>query len=332
VNPDTNGYYILEAIGGLWDVSASLEGYYTQTIQDVLVIIEDTTSGVDFALQSVPNIGYIEGMVTLFNGAGDVTLTEVTAGMQLVHPSADGHYFLGIEPGTYTVLAAHPYTLTDSVTGVTVSAGQTVSDVDFELEVVRADLVCKAMDTYYTILNYIDVEITGPQGTYTGTIQDDSLVFEIVPYGAYTGSAWMEGEDQVYADTLIDQANHYMIFIFDLTGLPDRLADPGQNLKVSPNPSSEISNIRFTLEESENISLKIFSMQGLMVRNLSEGWLQQGEYTFTWDGHDSNGNRVSPGLYMIILRTTDNSESTGTIRNWSILSPCMDILAEIHDI
>jgi hypothetical protein len=315
VNPDTGGYYILEATGGTWDVSASLEGYYTQVIENVLVIIEDTTSEVDFDLQSIPNIGYIEGMVSLFSGTGDVTLTEVTAGFQLVHPSADGHYYMGVEPGTYTVMATHPYTLSDSVTGVTVAAGQTVSDVDFELEVVRADLVCKAVDTYNNILNYVDVEIIGPEGTYNGTITDDSLVFENVPYGNYSGTAWMEGGDLVYAESVVDQNNHYMIFVFDLTGFPDRISFPGNKMKVHPNPSNETSIIGFSLDVPGNISLKIYSLQGIMLRNLSEGRFNEGEHIFTWDGKDSNGIQVSPGLYMIMLQTPANTECIGLIRN-----------------
>jgi len=314
VTPDENGYYILEAIAGYWDVSASLDGYYTQVVEDVLVVLEDTTSNVDFALQSVPDIGYIEGYVTLVNGTGDVTLTEVTAGMQLVHPTADGHYFLGVEPGTYTVSAIHPYTLPDSITGVTVTAGQTVSDVDFELELIRADLVCKAIDTYNNVLNNINVEVEGPEGGYAGEIVNDSLVFENVPYGAYSGSAWMYGEDPVYADTVIGADNHTLIFIFDLTGLHD-LKNSAGLLKLRPNPFHETASIEFSLNTPGEISLKVYSMQGLLVKNLSEGWLNEGKHIIAWDGTDSNGASVCHGLYMIMLQTPDNSECVGIIRN-----------------
>jgi hypothetical protein len=315
VNPDPSGYYILEAIGGTWDVSASLEGYYTQVIENVPVIIEDTTSDVDFSLQSIPNVGYIEGFVTLVNGTGDVTLTDVTAGLQLVHPSASGHYFMGLEPGTYTVLAEHPYTLPDSVTGVTVTAGQTVSDIDFVLEVVRTDLVTRALDTYNNVLNDVEVEISGPEGTYTGTITNDSLVFENVPFGNYSGSAWMPGGEPVTEETLIDQNNHIMTFVFDLTGLPDRAGLVGNLLKIHPNPSSEKTIIEFCLKGPGQVSVRIYSLQGTLVRTLSDGWLDEGKQVFTWDGNDSKGVKVSSGLYMIMLQTPDITECSGMIRH-----------------
>jgi len=315
VNPDENGYYILEAIPGYWDVSASLEGYYTQVVQDVMVILEDTTSDVNFELPAIPNIGYIEGTVTLFNGTGDVTLAEISAGIQLVHPSASGHYFLGIEPGTYTVGAIHPYTVPDSINNVTVMAGQTVSDIDFDLEIVRADLVCRAMDTYGTILNNVNVEITGPAGLYTGTIEDDSLVFLNVPYGTYDGEAWMEGTDPVYETEEIGQANHNMTFVFDLTGLQESDDKTAGNLKVFPNPSESRAVISFTMAVDGNASLKIYSLQGIPVVSLMEGELPQGKHEITWDGVADDGRLVSPGLYMLILQTPWHTEGIGMIRN-----------------
>jgi hypothetical protein len=315
VNPDENGYYILEAIPGYWEVSASLQGYYTQVIQDVLVVLEDTTSNVDFSLQSIPNVGYIEGYVTLYNGTGDVTQAEVTAGVQMVHPSADGHYFLGIEPGTYTVKGVHPYALPDSINNVTVAAGQTVSDVDLDLEIVRTNLVCRAVDTYNNILNDVDVEVTGPEGTYSGTIVDDSLVFLNVPYGDYNGSAWMEGEDPVFDSETLGQNNHEMVFVFDLTGLPDGMGKSVQTLKVRPNPSSDQSIIEFYMPNPGDVSVKVFSLQGTLVRNVAEGWMGAGNQSITWDGADVNGREVSPGLYMIMLQAPDMTLCIGTIRN-----------------
>ena len=315
VTPDEYGYYLLEAIPGYWDVSASLEGYYTQVVQNVPVILEDTTSGVNFALQNIPNVGYVEGTVSLYNGTGDVTLSEVTAGIQLVHPSANGHYFMGLEPGTYTVSAGHPYTLPDSVTDVTVMAGQTVSAIDFDLEVVRADLVCKAMDTYNNILNDVGLEITGPEGTYNGTIVNDSLVFQNVPYGNYNGSAWMEGADPVNGETVLDQANHDMVFVFDLTGYQEMNPKTGNLIRLRPNPFQENVNIEFSLENAGECSLKIYSLQGVLVKTLMQGWLTRGMQSFTWDGTDGRGNATAKGMYMIILQTPDNSGSAGIIRD-----------------
>jgi len=54
-NPDASGNYTLEVIPGIYDVTASLEGYVSQTIEDVEVLEGATTSDIDFVLE--PEVG-----------------------------------------------------------------------------------------------------------------------------------------------------------------------------------------------------------------------------------------------------------------------------------
>jgi len=54
-NPDTSGNYTLEVIPGIYNVTASLEGYTPQTIEDVEVLEGTTTSDIDFMLE--PEVG-----------------------------------------------------------------------------------------------------------------------------------------------------------------------------------------------------------------------------------------------------------------------------------
>ena len=49
-NPDVDGNYILTLPVGTYDVTASLEGYDTETIEDVVVTEDNATTGIDFNL------------------------------------------------------------------------------------------------------------------------------------------------------------------------------------------------------------------------------------------------------------------------------------------
>jgi len=302
VHPDATGYYIMEVAAGTYDVSASLAGFLTQYQTGVQVDTGAVTSDVDFFLYLAPNTGYIEGYITLINGAGDVTQTEVRAGGHMDHPSSDGFYHIALDAGTYTVTASHPYTLTDSITGVEVQAGSTTGDVNFDLQVIRADLICKAYDLEGNILNNVNLEIHGPQDTCSGTIMNDSIVFTDLPYGYYEGVADYPGQDPVFAAEYLDGSNHYLIFFIDITGLsPESIISSG-NIYVFPNPFTGNVNIRLNGGYTGQVSIKIIDMQGKEIRLLCDGTVSSGSRILKWDGNDDRGNPVDRGIYMVVFQ------------------------------
>jgi hypothetical protein len=313
VNPDATGYYLLEITAGTWEVTASLPGFLTGVVPGVVVVVEQTTPDVDFYLYQAPDVGYIAGVVTLVNGTGDVTEATVSAGGQETNPGATGYYFLALPAGSYTVTASHPYTLADSITGVTVVTGQTTDNVDFELEIVRGDLVCKAIDYWGDPLNDIDVEITGPEGTYTGTIINDSLIFENLPYGAYEGWAYQSGNDPEFASDTIDATDHDIIFYFLDLGIKDDKFQE-HTLSVSPNPFSDNTVIIMQLNDPSVIALNIYNQNGQLIRTLADGQLTAGKHRFDWNGKSGSGQLVAPGLYTVVLQTASGRVAKVLIR------------------
>jgi hypothetical protein len=316
VNPDTNGFYILEITAGTYEVTASLAGFLTGVVPGVVVEVEETTPDVDFFLYLAPDVGYIEGIVTLVNGPGDVTQAVVSAGGQYDNPNESGYYFLALPAGTYTVTADHPYTLADSITGVVVINAQTTGEVDFELEILRCDLSCKAVDQYGDILTDVEVDIIGPEDIYTGIITGDSLVFEDVPYGLYSGTAWMiASPDTAYTNDEINDTDQDLVFVFILGGMNEDEKSDKNSLIISPNPSSGNVTISFELDKPENISLKIYSGSGTpvktMVRMRSDAGLQQ----VYWDGKDDSGNPLARGAYTVVLQTSKGKVAKVVIRN-----------------
>src|SRR5262249_44600089 len=75
-------------------------------------------------------------------------------------------------------------------------------------------------------------------------------------------------------------------------------SDEGNNardlqLKVYPNPVSQLAVVSWQLARDEYVSLKIFDLQGKLVRTLANSELSEGIHTFTWDLCDDNGQRVT---------------------------------------
>jgi hypothetical protein len=67
INPDANGAFTLSVVPGTYSITASLDGYQSQT-QDGIVVIENEITTVNFSLDSVSNAGTPVPNVTAFNG------------------------------------------------------------------------------------------------------------------------------------------------------------------------------------------------------------------------------------------------------------------------
>lgn len=75
-----------------------------------------------------------------------------------------------------------------------------------------------------------------------------------------------------------------------------------------PNPFNPTTNIRFSLPKSSVVSLVIYNALGQKVATLIEGKeFNAGNYNYTWNGKDLNGNNLSSGIYFYQLNTKDFS-------------------------
>jgi hypothetical protein len=79
-SPDANGDYMITIAPGTYNVTASLDGYVPETIEDVVVTEGNTTSGIDFMLAPVPPPMYPPANVAVDDQTGLVTWDEPGAG------------------------------------------------------------------------------------------------------------------------------------------------------------------------------------------------------------------------------------------------------------
>lgn len=64
-----------------------------------------------------------------------------------------------------------------------------------------------------------------------------------------------------------------------------------------PNPCRERTTIIFSPENNEPVSVKIYDINGTLVRTLSDVDYQQGVGSVTWDRRDNDGRRAPAGIY-----------------------------------
>ncbi len=70
-----------------------------------------------------------------------------------------------------------------------------------------------------------------------------------------------------------------------------------------PNPFSFQTNIIIKLNQTENIKLEIYDIQGKLVKTFINQTLQKGEYKFIWKAKDNHKKEVSKGLYFVRLQS-----------------------------
>jgi hypothetical protein len=271
-NPNASGFYTLTLPAGNYDVTASLSGYAAQTISGVAVVVSQTTPNVNFTLSPLSSSGTIQGTVVITGAPADVTQATVTAGAYYANPDITGNYSITVPPGTYNVMATHPYTNSVTNQNILVSNGQTTNNVNFMLTVDKADMVVKATNWGQPIYN-VDVVIQGPGGPYTGTIISDSLVFLHVPYGYYDGIATLSSIFSVNSDTTVSAVNHHLIFEFNIEGVAEQKSAPV--IAILPNPANRESIIRCTLPMGGKWAISLTAINGMQfcstVRNCNQG-------------------------------------------------------------
>jgi len=75
-----------------------------------------------------------------------------------------------------------------------------------------------------------------------------------------------------------------------------------------PNPFNPRTEIEFTLERGERVTIEIFDVRGRRVRRLLDAEKPVGDGAVIWNGLDDAGHPVASGVYNVRLRAGDQSD------------------------
>ncbi len=68
-----------------------------------------------------------------------------------------------------------------------------------------------------------------------------------------------------------------------------------------PNPFSSNTTISYSLSIKANVKLSIYNINGKLVRTLQNGIQEDGNYSFTWNGTNDDGDILDSGIYFYTL-------------------------------
>jgi hypothetical protein len=75
-------------------------------------------------------------------------------------------------------------------------------------------------------------------------------------------------------------------------------------LIVAPNPLSNAAIISFSLSQSEIVSLKIFDLDGRLIKILADMNFEEGDHQIEWNANDNLA-----GVYILNIQTSSRSEN-----------------------
>jgi hypothetical protein len=75
-----------------------------------------------------------------------------------------------------------------------------------------------------------------------------------------------------------------------------KVMDP---IRVAPNPVRSFASLAFSISRPGESSVSIYSATGRLVRRWNLGTVAAGRHLLTWDGTDSGGGAVAPGVYFV---------------------------------
>ena len=107
------------------------------------------------------------------------------------------------------------------------------------------------------------------------------------------------GEFHIYTDVRLDPPDgDLLLAIGDVpSGLPQRFA----LLQNYPNPFNPATTLAFELPQAAEMQLRIYDLQGRLVKTVAAGRYEAGRHSAVWDGTDDAGAVVSSGVYFYRL-------------------------------
>lgn len=130
-----------------------------------------------------------------------------------------------------------------------------------------------------------------------------------------------EAQNYTYTDCDIKSGNtyYYKLADVDFNGninfhVPISITIEAVPTKYSlaqsyPNPFNPETAINYTLKEAGNVSLKIYNLQGRLVRTLVDQKKPVGSYSVMWNGTDDNGILLASGVYYYTLKVNGFEET-----------------------
>ncbi|MCF7920078.1 MAG: carboxypeptidase regulatory-like domain-containing protein [Candidatus Cloacimonetes bacterium] len=198
--PDETGYYSLPIGAGTYDVIASMPGYVTAIVEDVVVPEGETVSGIDLTLNQIENAGFLEGNLSAIYSWDPFTMATITAanGNEVYETSGlnDATYQLILPAGIYDIQATMVSCFDLYFEDVEVFANE-VTQLDIEFmsiytpAYIHLDFVVDDPDTFDW--SKLIVKLGNNEAEQTINVWESSYAGDVWSIGTYTVSMYCPG-------------------------------------------------------------------------------------------------------------------------------------------
>ncbi len=125
------------------------------------------------------------------------------------------------------------------------------------------------------------------QPVLPGTNTFDEMLFD-----SYLYTYYLPGDELVNIDSLLSN---------DPLFAPTSVSQQDKTIgivKVYPNPMSDLTSIEYSLTTAQFVSVKIFTINGVEIKQLNARIEAPGYHSVTWDGTNEASTRLSSGTYI----------------------------------
>lgn len=115
----------------------------------------------------------------------------------------------------------------------------------------------------------------------------------------------IDGDNLVINNLLIKDYPIILRISSSTVGIDDiKNTQPGNfSLSNFPIPFSSSTTIMFQILTKSNVSIKIYNLQGQVIRNLVKKEFEPGVHNIKWNGLDNMGNKLATGMYLIRMES-----------------------------
>jgi hypothetical protein len=79
----------------------------------------------------------------------------------------------------------------------------------------------------------------------------------------------------------------------------------------SPNPFNPVTKIRFAVSKPGTYTLRLYNVQGALVKTVASKHYEAGTHEATWDGRTANGGKAASGVYYAQATGADGTSAAG---------------------
>ncbi len=99
------------------------------------------------------------------------------------------------------------------------------------------------------------------------------------------------------------------------------LAIPPLDIHNYPNPFSDRTTFIYSIPSNGQATLAVYNRAGEHIVTLADEEYQPGIFTVLWDGVNTRGEGVAPGIYLYTLTFIDSEGSSQSIVKTSLMHP-----------